>query len=91
MFSSAVNASFVIVAAARIPKFLFSPAFDLQFDTQVFIIWAMGASDGTSKTGNLSPKHANDRRGISQMKYNLIAKALAVKPLGKKEMVNYSF
>lgn len=51
----------------------------------------MGASDGTSQTGNLGPQHAVDRRGRTQMKHNLIAEALAVKPLGKKEMVNYSF
>lgn len=51
----------------------------------------MGASDGTSQTGNLGPQHARERRGRTQMKHNLIAEALAVKPLGKKEMVNYSF
>ena len=48
----------------------------------------MGTSDSTS--GNLSPKHSIRGR-TSPMKYNLIAEALAVKPLGKKEMVNYSF
>lgn len=63
--------------------------FDLQFDTQVFITWAMATADRASETGNLGPQHTV--RGRTQMKYNLIAEALAVKPLGKKEMVNSSF
>lgn len=89
MFSSTVIASFVIVAAAWLPKFSFSPTFDLQFDTRVTITWAMhDTSDATSES--LSPKHTVKGKS-SPMMYNLIAKALAAKPLGKKKMVNYPF
>lgn len=49
----------------------------------------MHGTTDASTSGNLSPKHSI--KGRSQMKYNLIAEALAVKPLGKKEVVNYSF
>lgn len=77
----------VIVVAARLPKFSFSPTFDLQFGTQVYIIWAMHGTSDASSSGSLSPRHTV--RAISSMKYNLIEKALAAKPLGKKGMVNY--
>lgn len=80
---------FVIVVAARLPKFSFSPTFDLQFDTQVFIIWAMHSTTDASTSGSLGPRHTV--RKISTMKYNLIEKALAANPLGKKGMVSYSF
>ena len=82
MFSSTVIASFVIVAAAWLPKFSFSPTFDLQFNTRVTITWAMHTtSDITSES--LSPQH--NVWGRSPMMYNLIAEALAAKPLGKKK------
>ena len=79
MFSSTVIASFVIVAAAWLPKFSFSPIFDLQFDTRVTITWAMHAT-----SESLSSKHTLQGKS-SPMMYNLIAEALAAKPLGKKK------
>ena len=77
----------MIVVAARLPKFSFSSTFDLQFGTQVYIIWAMHGTSDASTSGSLGPQHTV--RAKSTMKYNLIEKALAAKPLGKKGMVNY--
>jgi len=49
----------------------------------------MHGTTDASTSGNLGPRHTV--RKISSMKYNLIEKALAANPLGKRGMVNYSF